>query len=53
MKHLCKTRPSLSLAARTAVCTGIGTALMVSVNPATGIAVAAGLFLALLPRKDA
>lgn len=53
MKHLCPSNSSMSLAARTAVCVGIGTALMVSVNLATGAAVAGGLFIALLPRKAA
>ncbi len=53
MKNLCKSSSSMSLAARTAVCIGIGTALMASVNLLTGIAVAGGLFIALLPRKEA
>ena len=39
-----------STAARIALCLGIGAALMVSVNLTTGIAVAGGLFIALLPR---
>ncbi len=41
----------MSLAARVALCVGIGSALMVSVDLATGIAVAGGLFIALLPRS--
>ena len=37
----------LSPGARLAVCVGIGAALAVSVNPAVGIATAAGLWLGL------
>ncbi len=44
-------RHSLSLGARVALCVGIGAALMASVDLATGIAVAGGLYLALLPRS--
>ena len=47
--QLCANRP-MSLAARVALCVGIGAALMVSIDLATGIAVAGGLFIALLPR---
>ncbi len=50
MKPTCTHQSPLSPAARVALCVGIGTALMVSVNLATGIAVAGGLFIALLPR---
>jgi hypothetical protein len=49
--QLCANRP-MSFAARVALCVGIGTALMVSIDPATGIAVASGLFIALLPRDQ-
>ena len=44
-----KTTPKSRLAPglRLALCVGLGTALSVSNNPATGIAVAAGLWLVL------
>ncbi len=53
MKPTCTHQSSLSLGARVALCIGIGAALMVSVNLATGIAVAGGLYIALLPRDRA
>jgi len=43
-----ETRCTMSPATRLAICVAIGASLAVSNNPATGIAVAAGLYLALM-----
>ena len=51
MNKFCTQTSAMSLAARVALCVGLGAALMVSVNLATGISVAGGLFFALLPRS--
>jgi hypothetical protein len=47
MSEKTTTQCRLSPGVRLALCVGIGAALSVSNNPATGIAVAAGLWLAL------
>lgn len=49
--YLCANRTML-LPARVALCAGVGTALTVSNGLATGAAIAAGLFIALLPRRQ-
>jgi hypothetical protein len=52
MNHKPTAKHSMPLAARLALCVGIGTALTVSTGAAVGIAVAAGLYLALtLPSR--
>jgi ABC-type protease/lipase transport system fused ATPase/permease subunit len=45
----CSWNRPLSLAARVALCIGLGASLAVSNDLATGVAVAGGLFLALTP----
>jgi hypothetical protein len=47
MNEKTTTRCHISPGVRLALCVAVGTALSVSNNPATGIAVAAGLWLAL------
>lgn len=49
-KPACSWSRPLSLPVRLALCVAIGTALAVSNDPATGIAIAGGLFVVLLPR---
>jgi hypothetical protein len=50
MKNQNQTERALPLGVRIAMCAAIGTALSVSVSPAIGIAIAGGLFAALMPR---
>jgi hypothetical protein len=51
MTEQSKSNCGLSPAARLALCVGVGAALSVSNNAATGIAVAAGLYLVLTLRS--
>ncbi len=51
MKKCCH-RHSLALPVRVALCLGLGAALAASNDLATGVAVAGGLFIALLPRPE-
>ena len=49
MNNQHQTRRTLPLGVRVVMCVAIGAALASAINPATGIAIAGGLFAALMP----